>query len=268
MKSRPGGSSEPRDLGREWHSDSLFETCPSDFSFLRMQATPPAGGDTLWVSGYELYDRLSPPFQRFLESLTAECAQPVFKSACDAGGYEVMSPRGSPLNVDFKFAPHHPVIRTHPVTGWKSLFAGVGLHVSKIDGVWAYEDQMIREYLMRILTRSHDCVARMHWTKGACAIWSNACTLHAATVSPSSLLTSLCRWKEPDKSTAGYAPGRRSETGCPSFWYWRSAVYRPSERRQKRGVGLASLLRACQRLRILREVCLLARQQRMTLSWR
>lgn len=185
MKRRPGTCpDEPRDLGREWHSDSLFETCPSDFSFLRMQATPPAGGDTLWVSGYELYDRLSPPFQRFLETLTAECAQPVFKSACEAGGYQVMSPRGSPLNVDFEFAPHHPVIRTHPVTGWKSVFAGVGLHVSKIDGVWAYEDQMIREYLMRLITRNHDCVARMHWTKGACAIWSNACTLHAATVSP------------------------------------------------------------------------------------
>lgn len=184
MKKRPGNSpDEPRDLGREWHSDSLFETCPSDFSFLRMQATPPAGGDTLWVSGYELYDRLSPPFQSFLETLTAECAQPVFKSACEAGGYEVMSPRGSPLNVDFAFAPHHPVVRTHPVTGWKSVFAGVGLHVSRIDGVWAHEDQIIREYLMRLITRNHDCVARMHWTKGACAIWSNVCTLHAATVS-------------------------------------------------------------------------------------
>ena len=170
---------EPRDLGREWHSDSLFENCPSDFSFLRMQSTPPAGGDTLWASGYEIYDRVSPPMQKFLESLTAECAQPVFKSACEAGKYEVMSPRGSPLNKDYEFAPHHPVVRTHPVTGWKSLFAGVGLHVSKIDGVYAYEDQMIRDYVMRLITRNHDCIARMHWTEGACAIWSNVCTLHA-----------------------------------------------------------------------------------------
>ena len=80
MKNRPGGN-EPRDLGREWHSDSLYENCPSDFSFLRMQSTPPAGGDTLWVSGYELYDRLSAPFQKFFETLTATCAQPVFKSS-------------------------------------------------------------------------------------------------------------------------------------------------------------------------------------------
>ncbi|KAL1861770.1 hypothetical protein VTK73DRAFT_6920 [Phialemonium thermophilum] len=147
-----------------------------------MQSTPPSGGDTLWVSGYEIYDRLSPPFRAFLETLTATCAQPVFKSACEAGGYEVMSPRGSPLNVGYEFEPHHPVIRTHPVTGWKSVFAGVGLHVSRIDGVTSYEDQMIREYILRLITRNHDCVARMHWTRGACAIWSNECTLHAATV--------------------------------------------------------------------------------------
>lgn len=181
MKNRPGSGNEPRDLGREWHSDSLFETCPSDFSFLRMQSTPPSGGDTLWVSGYELYDRVSPPFRKFLESLTATCAQPVFKSACEAGGYDVMSPRGSPLNVGYEFSPSHPVVRTHPVTGWKTLFAGVGLHVSRIDGVTSYEDGLIRDYVLRTITRNHDCVARMHWTRGACAIWSNVCTLHAAT---------------------------------------------------------------------------------------
>ncbi|KAI0446033.1 TfdA family taurine dioxygenase [Xylaria telfairii] len=181
MKGRSRESNEPRDLSREWHSDSLFETCPSDFSFLRMQDTPQSGGDTLWCSGYELYDRISPSFRSYLETLTATCAQPVFKSACAAGGYEVMSPRGSPLNRDYEFAPSHPVVRTHPVTGWKSLFAGVGLHVSRINDVHVYEDTIIRDYIMRLITRNHDCIARMHWTKQACAIWSNLCTLHAAT---------------------------------------------------------------------------------------
>lgn len=33
----------------------MFEECPADFSFLRMEETPPTGGDTLWCSGYELY---------------------------------------------------------------------------------------------------------------------------------------------------------------------------------------------------------------------
>ncbi len=129
------------------------------------------------------YDKMSPSWRSYMETLTATCAQPVFKSACEAGNYEVMSPRGSPLNKDLEFAPVHPVVRTHPVTGWKSMFAGVGLHVSKINDVYSYEEQMIREYIMRLITRNHDCIARMHWTRQACAIWSNECTLHAATVS-------------------------------------------------------------------------------------
>ncbi|KAK3689498.1 TfdA family taurine dioxygenase [Podospora appendiculata] len=172
---------QPPDLAREWHSDSLYENCPSDFSFLRMQETPPSGGDTLWCSGYELYDRMSPPFKKLVEGLTATCAQPVFKTACAAGGYPVTSPRGSPLNVDFEFSPSHPVVRTHPVTGWKSLYAGIGIHVTKINGVYSYEDTLIRDYVARLITRNHDGIARMHWTRGACAIWCNACTLHAAT---------------------------------------------------------------------------------------
>ncbi len=132
-----------------------------------------------------MYDRLSPKFQSLPRDAHGDVRQPVFKSACEAGGYDVMSPRGSPLNVDYEFSPSHPVVRTHPVTGWKTLFAGVGLHVSRINDVTSYEDSIIRDYVLRVITRNHDSVARMHWTKGACAIWSNVCTLHAATVSPS-----------------------------------------------------------------------------------
>ena len=67
-----------------------------------------------------------------------------------------MSPRGSPLNKDYEFAPSHPVVRTHPVTGWKSVFAGVGLHVSRINDVYNYEDQIIRDYVMRLITDALD----------------------------------------------------------------------------------------------------------------
>jgi len=119
--------------------------------------------------------------REFLDRLTATCAQPVFKTAATAGNYEVMSPRGSPLNVGDTFAPVHPVVRTNRQTGWKSIFAGFGLHVSRINGVYDYEDKMIRDYIMRLITLNHDCIARMHWTKGAVAIWNNSCAWHAAT---------------------------------------------------------------------------------------
>ena len=81
------------------------------------------------------YDRISPSFRGYLETLTATCSQlELFKSSCETGGYAVTSPRGSPLNRDFEFAPSHPVVRTHPVTGWKSVFAGAGLHITRING--------------------------------------------------------------------------------------------------------------------------------------
>lgn len=38
MKGRPNENSEPRDLGREWHSDSLYENCPRYVPSLRKMA--------------------------------------------------------------------------------------------------------------------------------------------------------------------------------------------------------------------------------------
>ncbi|OQV01610.1 Fungal specific transcription factor domain-containing protein [Cladophialophora immunda] len=174
-------SPEPRDLGREWHSDLLWERNPADFSFLRMESTAPTGGDTLWVNMYEIYDRISPSFRGYLETLTQTCGQPVLSRASEEGGYEIMEPRGSPLNVGNTFVHTHPLVRTHPVTGWKALFAGTGIHCMKINDVYAHEDALIRDYITRLITTNHDCIARMHWTEQAVAIWSNECTMHAAT---------------------------------------------------------------------------------------
>lgn len=131
-------------------------------------------------------DRMSKPYRAFLETLTATCAQPVFKTAATDGNFDVMSPRGSPDNKGDDFAPSHPLIRTNPVTGWKSMFSGLGIHVTKINGVHTYEDQEIRmcyfqaskhklkvsvgDYMMRLLTRNHDCIARLKWTPNAMAL--------------------------------------------------------------------------------------------------
>lgn len=49
-----------------------FERIPSDYAILKIIKTPEdVGGDTLWASGYEAFDRLSPVWQKFAETLTA-----------------------------------------------------------------------------------------------------------------------------------------------------------------------------------------------------
>lgn len=64
-----------------------------------------AGGDTLWASGYEMYDRLSPTFQKVAEGLTATHYLPDFLEIAREFGEELIdSNRGAPENsgLDFK----------------------------------------------------------------------------------------------------------------------------------------------------------------------
>ena len=97
-------------------------------SFLPIQAplTLDDSLDTLWASGYELYDRISKPLQGFLETLTAHYAQPGFKETADTNGFKLYTePRGAPENVGEVLEAVHPVVRTYPVTGWKSVSADI-----------------------------------------------------------------------------------------------------------------------------------------------
>lgn len=119
---------EGRQSNKEgWHSDITFEPVPSDYALLRLTELPTTGGDTLWASGYEVYDRISKPVQKFLETLTATYAQPEFNKAADSNGFKIYSAeRGAPENVGEILEAVHPVVRTNPVTGVRSHSFNLG----------------------------------------------------------------------------------------------------------------------------------------------
>ena len=71
--------SEPR-----WRASITFEPVPSDFAILKIHTLPENGGDTLWSSSYEAYDRLSPSFAKFLEGLTALHDARIFQNSAAA----------------------------------------------------------------------------------------------------------------------------------------------------------------------------------------
>ena len=99
-----------------WHSDITFEPVPSDYTILRLTELPKTGGDTLWASGYDIYDRISPAYQKFLEGLTVTCAQPIFQESAKENDYQLYSgERGSPENTGTDLKAVHPVVRTNPV---------------------------------------------------------------------------------------------------------------------------------------------------------
>ena len=80
---------------------------------MTLHTIPETGGDTLWASGYDLYDRLSIPWQKFVDGLTATYAQPGFlKSANDHGFKLHTAPRGAPENVGEILEAVHPVFHS------------------------------------------------------------------------------------------------------------------------------------------------------------
>lgn len=86
---------------------------------LKIHTLPPTGGDTLWASGYEIYDRLSPAMRTFLEGLTATHDAKFFLDEAERLGNPLRKGvRGNPLNYGDSLTATHPVIRTNR----KSLF--------------------------------------------------------------------------------------------------------------------------------------------------
>ncbi|KAH7379850.1 hypothetical protein BKA64DRAFT_736505 [Cadophora sp. MPI-SDFR-AT-0126] len=167
-----------------WHADITFERIPSDYAILKIVKTPEdAGGDTLWASGYEAFDRLSPVWQRFAEGLTATHYQPNFNKVAAEHGLELLEQdRGAPENTGIDFTASHPVVRTNPVTGWKSLFgAGHQVHAGWIDNVTETESEVIKAYFLKVIAENHDLQVRFRWGQNDLAIWDNRSVFHTAT---------------------------------------------------------------------------------------
>jgi taurine dioxygenase len=140
----------------EWHSDLSCEAEPSTFAILHVKKCPEVGGDTIWANMYKAYDELSQPMKDLCEGLSA---------LHDA------SPHHAPERKAI-----HPVVRTHPVTGRKSLFVN-HTFTRRIVEMTFEESEALLGYLIRHTTRSRFSV-RYHWSPGTIAMWDNRCTQH------------------------------------------------------------------------------------------
>lgn len=152
----------------------MFEAVPSDYSFLQMFIHPPSGGDTLWASGVEVYERLSEKMQKYLQTLTITAdQQDNFIGAEKNGGFELWTEaRGHPKNSGKNWIVQHPAIRTNPVTGKNSVY-GIGLHVNKYNDVTKAESDYLKKMLLDLITNNHDLQVRFRWEPKSCAIWDN-----------------------------------------------------------------------------------------------
>jgi alpha-ketoglutarate-dependent taurine dioxygenase len=81
---------------------------------LKIHTLPETGGDTLWGSAYEAYDRMSEPMQKFMEGLTATHDANFFHDEARRLGIPIKAKnRGHPLNEGEDLRAVHPVVRTN-----------------------------------------------------------------------------------------------------------------------------------------------------------
>ncbi|NMM83241.1 hypothetical protein B2J88_02475 [Rhodococcus sp. SRB_17] len=161
-----GGTKPKRSNADIWHSDATFQSTPPMGSILRSLVSPTVGGDTLWANMEAAYEALSPRLQEMLDGMTATHD---FKNSS--------THRNHPLG-DVYPPISHPVVRTHPVTGRKSLYVN-RTFTTRIDGLSERENEMLLPFLCDHV-RGPEFQCRFTWAAGSVAFWDNRCTQHYA----------------------------------------------------------------------------------------
>ncbi|KAF8348936.1 alpha-ketoglutarate-dependent sulfonate dioxygenase [Amanita rubescens] len=154
-----------------WHSDVSYELQPPSTTLLKLLTGPEVGGDTLWSSGYALYSSLSLGFRTYLEGLSAvHSAVRQAQGTRDAG----LPVRREPIETV------HPIVRVHPVTGWKSVYVNPGF-TQRIVGLPKAESDAVLTFLYRQIAENPDFQVRFKWEPNSVAIWDNRIVTHSAT---------------------------------------------------------------------------------------
>jgi alpha-ketoglutarate-dependent 2,4-dichlorophenoxyacetate dioxygenase len=153
---------------RLWHSDSSFRAVPAKYSLLSGRIVPARGGNTEFADMRAAYDALDASTQALIEDLV--CEHSLIHSRAQLG-FTALSPEEQAM-----FRPvRQRLVRTHPVTGRKSLF--LSSHIGAIVG-WPVPEarDLIRE-LTEHATQRRFVYAHV-WRIHDLVIWDNRQTMH------------------------------------------------------------------------------------------
>ncbi|HVK70761.1 MAG TPA: TauD/TfdA family dioxygenase [Polyangium sp.] len=174
-------NSPPEHYENAYHCDATFREAPPMGCVLRCVETPAVGGDTIWVNMVEAYRRLPEPIQQQIAGLRA-------RHSIEATFGAVMPMEKRHALRDRFPDSEHPVVRTHPETGEKTLFVNaftthfVNFHTP--DHVRFGQDftpgaSHLLNYLIS-QAQIPEYQVRFRWKKYSVAIWDNRCTQHYA----------------------------------------------------------------------------------------
>jgi alpha-ketoglutarate-dependent taurine dioxygenase len=162
----------------QWHADSSFRAVPSAASLFYGAICPPEGGETWFLDAEAAYDDLDEATKARIEGLTA---------VHDLATLSVWNARHTPGRAPIsdetrrRFPPMpQPLVRSHPVTGRRSLFLCPAV-ISHVEGMDAAEGRALIEALMAHAGQER-YVYRHRWQAGDLVAWDNRSVLHTASL--------------------------------------------------------------------------------------
>ncbi len=164
---------EKHNFGGIWHTDTAYLDTPPMATMLIAREVPPFGGDTLFASGAAAFEALSPAMQALLlplKGVNTSAKADVTKTREDRI-------KDAPTAQSKKeLVAEHPVVRTHPETGRKSLYVNFG-HTARFAGMSEEESRPLLEFLFAHQSKP-EFTCRFSWQSGDIAFWDNRCVLH------------------------------------------------------------------------------------------
>ena len=165
------------DAGFTWHSDTSYRRRPSRCSLLYAKEVPQRGGrpigDTVFANTVAAYEALPESMKKLLARLKAVHRYSARRRVAD-------SPRPKLTRQQVEETPDiaHPIVRTHPYTGRKSLYVTAGECI----GIEGMPDD---EALDLVAELDSHCVRpeflyRHKWQVGDLLMWDNTSSMHLA----------------------------------------------------------------------------------------
>jgi alpha-ketoglutarate-dependent 2,4-dichlorophenoxyacetate dioxygenase len=153
---------------RLWHSDSSFKVVPAKYSLLHARSIPSKGGNTEFADMRAAYDALDGETRAQVEDLICEHSQ-IF-SRQQIGFFDLSDEERA------RFKPvRQRLVRTHPVTGRKSLY--LASHAGAIVGWPVPEARCFLRDLIEHATQ-REFVYSHTWRVGDLVMWDNRQVMH------------------------------------------------------------------------------------------
>ena len=155
-----------------WHTDSSYMPLAAKASVLSAQVVPSAGGETELADMRAAYDALDEERKERIDDLLAYHS--LYHSQAKIGH---LVETGAGYGYHTKGAPLRPLVKTHPVTGRKSLF--IGRHAYRVPGLDDAKAENLLDDLLTFACQAPRTYAHS-WQPGDVVIWDNRCVLHRA----------------------------------------------------------------------------------------